>query len=104
MFKTFNDFVRLACRTYRLDFEKAEKFILLRLYELHLTKMSVVCYINWADGDTLTQKELAKILGVSQPTVNYHLRRLQEVWPHLFMFGPKVPPLKYMSKLPNGEL
>lgn len=99
--KTFNDFVKLACRTYHLDFKEARTYVLLQLGQFKLNKLSIVCYINWADGDCLTQKEIAKELGVTQQAVDYHLSRLQRVWPHLFKFGSKPPSLKYMSRLPD---
>ena len=44
----------------------------------------MVCYINWADGDCLTQFQIAKALDISHDTVSYELMRLRNIWPHLF--------------------
>ena len=92
MFKTFSDFARLASRVYSLPQEIAENMIETKLRERGLGKNAVVCYINWADGDCLSQSQIAKEMGFSyQSAVEDHLARLKKVWPHLFNFGPKPP-------------
>lgn len=91
MFKTFSDFVRKASRMYDLPFEIAEHHIVTKLQSVGLNTEMVVCYINWADGSCLSQKQIGKRLGISQPAVQQHLKRLRSVWPHLFQFGPKIP-------------
>lgn len=49
----------------------------------------MVCYINWADGDCLTQTQIAKELNISSSTVSYELMKLSKIWPHLF-WGVRV--------------
>lgn len=101
MRKTFDDFIKLACRTYNLDFNEAWNFIFTKLSLYNLTPLSITCYINWADNDCLLQKEIAIWLGISQQAVAYHLNKIRQVWPHLFNFGVKTPPIKYMPRLPE---
>ena len=91
MFKTFEDFVKLASRRYHLPFEVAEKIIDKKLKEQNLDRNAVICYINWAGLECLTQMQIAKKLDVVRETVKYHLTQLKKVWPHLFNFGPKIP-------------
>lgn len=99
--RTFNDFIHHARRSYHITYKDARIYILLRLGQFKLNKLSVVCYINWADGETFTQKEIAKELGISQQVVSYHLNRLCKVWPHLFKFGSKPPSLEHIPRLPE---
>ena len=82
--KTFQDFVQLATVKYKISFVWANRFIRSRLKHLGLSPRTVVCYINWADGDCLTQSEIAKKLNISHDTVSYELMKLSKVWPHLF--------------------
>jgi len=92
MWKSFDSFVQLAARTYGLKFLHAGKQIQDRLKQVGLTPFDVVCYINWADGACLSQFEIAKHLNTYQKRVSRSLEKLQQIWPHLFEFGPKVPP------------
>lgn len=92
MFKTFNDLVRHACMVYHIpDHNWTAHFITEQLKKKKLSRTTVVIYINWADGDCLSQVEIAKELNISRQAVNKHLHRLANVWPHLFRFGPQVP-------------
>ena len=99
-FRTLRDFIRVACRTYHIKYRVAERFINWQLQKRKLNRLSIICYINWASGDCLTQKEIAKHLGIVQSVVAYHLQRLYEIWPHLFKFGVRPPTLKYIPSLP----
>lgn len=92
MWKTFRDFVRLARRTYRLgSLGKAGQIIYEKLQQNNLNPIDVVCYINWADGDCLSQREIGKRLGISYQAVQQRLQRIRKIWPHLFCFGTKPP-------------
>ena len=91
MFKTFSEFVELASRRFSLPPDIAEKMIDAKLKERGLGRGAVICYINWAGGDCLTQKKIGQNLGVTQQAVDKQLRGLKKVWPHLFVFGPKIP-------------
>jgi hypothetical protein len=102
MFKTFNDFVNLAARTYGLTKVEAVNELLDRLQFNGLSIRAIECYINWADNDTLTTTQIGNHLGIDQRTVCYYLKRLHEIWPHLFDFGPPVPHLSRMQRLPVG--
>lgn len=95
MFKTFSDFVELASQRYCLPFEIAEKIIDTKLKEQSLGRNAVICYINWAGIAHLTQKQIAEKLNITQQVVSEHLNKLKAVWPHLFVFGPKVPPFNH---------
>lgn len=96
MFKTFDDFVELASQRYCLPFEIAEKTIETKLKGRGLGQNAVVCYINWAGIEHLTYKQIAKELHLShRSAVEYHLGKLKKVWPHLFIFGPRVPPFRH---------
>lgn len=91
MFKTFDNFVELASHRYCLPFEIAKKIIDAKLKARGLGQTAVICYINWADGDCLTQKKIGVHLDITQQAVDKQLRGLKKVWPHLFVFGPKIP-------------
>jgi len=91
MFKTFSDFARLASIVYHLPQQVAGQIIETKLREHGLSIIAVVAYINWADGDCLTHKQIASILKIPRRTVCWHLQKLAIVWPHLFNFGPKPP-------------
>jgi len=82
--RTFQEFVHLATQLYKISFKEANTFIRSRLHYYHLTPQTVVCYINWADNDCMTQFEIAKALNISQETVSYELVKLHKVWPYLF--------------------
>lgn len=91
MWKTFSSFVQLASRTYNLSYRDAEKEIVSRLVKAKLSPRSVECYLNWADGDCLTQKKISKRLNINQGTVARELQHIKQVWPQLFKFGVKPP-------------
>ena len=92
MWKTFRDFVRLARRTYGLgSLGKAAMVVHESLTKYGLRPIDVVCYINWADGDCLSQIEIASKLKITQQAVCQRLQKIRTCWPHLFYFGPKVP-------------
>lgn len=95
MFKTFEDFVKLASQRYCLPFEIAKKIIDVKLKEQNLGRTAVVCYINWAGIDCLTVRKIGKELNISFQAVHKHLMNLKKVWPHLFVFGPKIPPFRH---------
>ena len=82
--KTFQSFVRLASQKYKISFEEADQFIRKQLSYFCLSSRTVVCYINWADGDCLTQLQIAKVLKIHRTTVSRELMRLRNIWPHLF--------------------
>jgi len=91
MFKTFDDFVNLACRTYHFPEGEVRSILQGRLHRFGITKKALVCYINWAGGDCLLQKEIGRQLNITQSTVSGHFARIKSVWPYLFEFGEKVP-------------
>ena len=91
MFKTFSDFARLASRAYSLPQEITENMIEAKLREQGLSTTAAIAYINWADGDCLSQEKIGQHLGITQQAINKHLQKLESVWPHLFRFGPKLP-------------
>lgn len=91
MFKTFSDFARLASRTYSLPQEIAENMIETKLRERGLSTTAAIAYINWADGDCLSQEKIGQHLGITHQAISKHLQKLESVWPHLFNFGPKPP-------------
>jgi len=92
MWKTFQDFVRLARRTYGLgSMGKAAITVCESLVKCGLRPIDVVCYINWADGDCLSQHAIGEKLGMSHQAVCQRLQKIKVHWPHLFYFGPKVP-------------
>lgn len=93
MWKSYDSFVQLAACSYGLKFLQAGKQIEDRLKQVGLTPFDVVCYINWADGDCLPQSVIAERLGVKhRQRVSDSLQRIKHIWPHLFEFGPPVPP------------
>lgn len=91
MFKTFSDFVQHAQREYGLPHETAEAVVAGKLLKCGLSPLDVVCYINWADGDALTQEQIGQHLGIAQQAVAKRLNKLKAIWPDLFLFGAKPP-------------
>ena len=92
MWKTFQDFVRLAKRTYGLgSMGKAALTVNERLLKFKLRPIDIVCYINWADGDCHSQEIIGEKLGMTHQAVCQRLQKIKKLWPHLFFFGPQIP-------------
>lgn len=84
--RTFKDFVKHAQQVYGrpvLDEKEIKKFILKKLKSKGLSKIAVVCYINWCDNGFFSQQEIANNLGITQQAVADHINRLRKVWSFL---------------------
>lgn len=114
LFKSFDDFVLLACRTYhrpywsgyseqvqQVIFSETKKDLCKRLKKLNLQPRAIVSYINWASLGT-SFRQIEKHLGIKRMTVCRDLQQLRDFWPHLFRFGPPIPKVQDMSKLPEN--
>lgn len=98
--RTFQDFVHLGTQIYKISYKQADAFIKSRLKYFHLSPRTVVCYINWADYDQMSQFEIARTLNLSQETVSYELMKLSKIWPHLFWgIRQSIPDLLGMKVL-----
>jgi DNA-directed RNA polymerase specialized sigma24 family protein len=86
--KSFDDTLRLAAHLFNLDTFDANRIMAENLRKLGLTKLSVVLYVNWASHNALTYGELAEALGLTIKQVKAELRRLRNVFPHLFRSAP----------------
>lgn len=82
-FRTFNQFIRHACQLYKLGFKTAKSIILKKLHKVRLSPIAVVCYINWADNEFLTEQQIAQQLGITQQGVANQIQRLRKVWKFL---------------------
>ena len=99
-FKSFGDFVRLACRTYHLEYEEATNFIQQQLKKWGLNPRVVVSYVNWASLGYST-RQIGRYLKINQAQIVRDLQKVRQVWPHLFRFGLPIPKIQDMSKLPE---
>jgi len=93
--RTFDQFIKHACKCYNLDFVSAKNIILEKLARVRLSPIAVVAYINWADNGLLTEQQIADCLGITQQGVQDHIQRLRKVWPHL-----PGKPKKYVGNMP----
>ena len=100
MWKTYDSFVRLAARSYGLQKDQAAEILAKRLRFYDITATTVECYINWADGNCLTQKEIGRKLRINQSGVSRHLAKIKSIWPYLFQFGAPISKgrIKYHAK------
>jgi len=88
-FKTFDDFVEWVCKTWNIQFSKANKLLRKKLKEFDVNPLAIVCYINWIGNNNLSQWQIARELGIEVESVRIYLFELRENWPSLFILGPK---------------
>jgi DNA-binding MarR family transcriptional regulator len=85
--KPYDSTVRLAAHLFNMDILEANYTMAEKLRDLKLTKLSIVLYVNWASHNALTYNELAEALNITVQKVKAELRRLRDVFPHLFTLG-----------------
>lgn len=98
-FRTWEDFVILAYEKFGSDADA----LLQRMAEHGITRRQVECYINWVWG--MSQEQLGMTLGITQPVVCRHLKKLREKWPALFDFtkGTPIPDMLSLSDHISSE-
>jgi DNA-binding CsgD family transcriptional regulator len=83
--KCYKEIVSTAAELFGMTETEAEIELDRRLRFLGISKETVVVYVNWADYNTLTIKQLAKAMCRSVSTIKSHLRTIRQEWPELFI-------------------
>lgn len=79
--------VERAAAMFEISCEQADEEIRRFFKAKDVPLEALVVYVNWADYNTLSKKEIAKEIGVSYKQVVSWLEKVRRAWPCFFTLG-----------------